>query len=84
MTAELAEVMTNSVSANTRLTERLAATQSPGLRFCGHLQEQATGPGNTTPIFVPRWAVAEDPRRPCPLCLLGLPVWPPYTPMLSG
>ncbi len=63
-----------------RLTERLAAIRPPGLRFCGHVQEQAASPSNTTPIFVPRWAVAENPRRPCPLCLLGLPAWPPYSP----
>jgi hypothetical protein len=62
-----------------RLTERLADTRSPGLRFCSHLQEQTTGPLNTTPIFVPQWAVAEDPRRPCPLCVAGLPAWPRYT-----
>lgn len=67
-----------------RLTERLAATMSPGLRFCGHLQERTTGPLNTTPIFVPQWAVAKDPRRPCPLCLLGLPAWRPYIPQTAS
>ncbi len=67
-----------------RLTERLASTHAPGLRFCGHLQEQTAGPSNTTPIFVPRWAVAEDPRRPCPLCLLRWPAWPPYTPQTAS
>lgn len=28
--------------------------------------------------------MAKDPRRPCPLCLLGLPAWRLYTPQTAS